>query len=293
MSLFTGEAIAMPQRSRKIVLSASRMTDMPKYYPEELIGEVNKRLSQGVEIHTLVLWTKHPHALLTNPLQDYLLGLREQGIQLYVQLTITGLGGLAVGVKSNNRPLILEPVAPKPEDALGALPQVIKLVGKPERIRLRIDPVVRVIDAAGCEFSSLKFLPVIIKEAVRHGVSYFSFSFLEKGVYSKVDKRFAQMGCQICPPSEAEREKTTRWLANMAEEHKIILSACCVEGFPEMRCIDGFLLQELHDTNSLTNKNEPRKRGKCGCTASTDLGGWPPKLCYTGCVYCYANSFRA
>ena len=40
------------------ILSASCMTDMPTYYPNELIEEVEKRQAKGLMIHTLVLWTK-------------------------------------------------------------------------------------------------------------------------------------------------------------------------------------------------------------------------------------------
>ena len=57
---------------KSVILSASRMTDMPKFYPNELINEVQKRLDKNIDIHTLVLWSKHPNSLLVNPLNDYL-----------------------------------------------------------------------------------------------------------------------------------------------------------------------------------------------------------------------------
>ena len=74
------------KEQEQIILSASRMTDMPKFYPEVLIEEVNKRMDKG--IHTLVLWTKHPQSLLVNPLYDYLMDLKSKGIQLYIQLCL-------------------------------------------------------------------------------------------------------------------------------------------------------------------------------------------------------------
>jgi hypothetical protein len=67
---------------QRVVLSASRMTDMPKYYPLDLIREIDKRKEKGRKIHTLVLWTKHPGALLTNPLHRYLEQLKKEGVQL-------------------------------------------------------------------------------------------------------------------------------------------------------------------------------------------------------------------
>lgn len=274
----------------KLVLSASRMTDMPRFYPAKLIEEVNKRLERGLEIHTLVLWTKHPGSLLIDPLRPYLEELKNKSIQLYVQLTMTGLGGMRVGIKSNEKPLVMEPKAPSLQDSLQLLPEVINLVGSPERIRLRVDPIVRIRDCKGNAFSSLKFLPVIIKSSAQYGVKYFSFSFLEKNMHHKVDKRFREMGCQILPPDEEERHRTFNWLKQVESKYGVFISACCVPGFPESKCIDGELLQRLHDHREPADLRQPRKRPLCGCTFSIDIGGWPPKLCYTGCDYCYAHA---
>ena len=82
--------------SKSIVLSASRMTDMPKFYPNELIEEVEKRLNKGIDIHTLVLWSKHPKSLISGSLYTYLLELKKRNIQLYYQCTITGMGGRVI-----------------------------------------------------------------------------------------------------------------------------------------------------------------------------------------------------
>jgi hypothetical protein len=47
-----------------IIISASRMTDLPAFYPESLIDEVEKRIEKNFKIHSLVLWTKHAASLL-------------------------------------------------------------------------------------------------------------------------------------------------------------------------------------------------------------------------------------
>ena len=65
-----------------VILSASCMTDMPAFYPKQLIEAVETRRKKGVQIHTLVLWTKHPASLLKEPLNSYLTGLRNDGITL-------------------------------------------------------------------------------------------------------------------------------------------------------------------------------------------------------------------
>ncbi|MCW2278721.1 DUF1848 family protein [Heliophilum fasciatum] len=291
MSIFDGKPIdANKKEANKIILSASRMTDMPKYYPKDLIDEVEKRYVKGMNIHTLVLWTKHPRALLANPLLEYLEKLKKRNIPLYIQLTITGLGEMILGTKKDGKPLVLEPNSPPYIDSLDAIPSLIQLVENPQRIRLRIDPIVRIIDFNQKIFNSLFLFENIVEKASGYGIKHFSFSFLENGMHRKVDKRFKDLGCTIYPPSNDEREKTKVWLKKLEDKYNILISACCVQGFPVTRCIDGELLSQLHPDKEVTSLQQPKKRALCGCTHSIDIGGWPPKKCYTGCDYCYANS---
>jgi hypothetical protein len=107
------------------ILSASCMTDMPAFYPQQVIEAVETRRKKGVQIHTLVLWTKHPSSLLKEPMYSYLIGLRHNGIQLYIQLTITGMGQLPMGTDLNGSPILVEPHAPKWEDSVAELPKVL------------------------------------------------------------------------------------------------------------------------------------------------------------------------
>jgi hypothetical protein len=294
VSLFDGTPIEVSidnkKKTKMIVLSASRMTDMPKYYPNELIEAVQSRLEKGIDIHTLILWTKHPQALLEQPLHQFLLSLKQLNVQLYLQCTITGLGKIVIGKKSDGGQLILEPNAPTKEQALEALPNVIRLLGDARRIRLRIDPIVRVEDSFGTKFSNLKFLSEIINDARKYGITSFTFSFLESGAHRKVDKKFRELGINILSPTNEERAKTATWLKKIEKKNDVEISACCVPGFDITRCIDGHLLEKLHDKQHCISKYEPKKRQMCGCTDSIDIGGWPPKKCYTGCQYCYANS---
>lgn len=273
-----------------VVLSASRMTDMPKFYPAELMAEVDARLQRGLRVHTLVLWTKHPRSLLADPLYSYLLRLKAQGVQLYGQLTITGLGGRAIGVKKGGVPWYIEPNAPRMEDSLAALPDVIELLSKPERLRVRIDPLIRVADLHGTVVTNLICVRPVIKSVAALGVRSISFSFLEANVHKKVDRRFRNIGCEILPPTDDDRARAAEWFARLESEFGVSIQACCVPGFRESSCIDGRLLQSLHDRHEPLDLHEPRKRTRCACTASIDLGGWPPKQCFTGCDYCYANT---
>ncbi|MCX8075363.1 MAG: DUF1848 domain-containing protein [Clostridia bacterium] len=273
------------------VLSASRMTDMPKYYPDEIINQVKNRLNKGVEIHTLVLWTKHPNALLERNLSYFIQELKGLDIQVYLQCTITGMGGTIIGRDRNGSPFAIEPNAPKPSEALKSLESVVVLLGNPLRIRLRIDPLIRIKSNVNKEkYSNLSHVEPIISFSSNIGIKNYSFSFLEKEVHKKVDKRFNELGWSIIPPSVEERTKTLQWMSSISSKYNVNISSCCVPGLPESRCIDGYLLEELHPQKKQSRKDEPRKRNLCGCTHSIDIGGWPPKKCFTGCQYCYANS---
>lgn len=135
ISFFDNSNRPLPKKALPVVLSASRMTDMPKFYPRELIKEVNKRLAKGIDVHTLVLWSKHPDALISSPLKEFILNLKSKNIPIYFQCTITGMGGT-----------LLEPQAPYYLKALNDLKSVIDIIGDPNRIRLRIDPLIKIID---------------------------------------------------------------------------------------------------------------------------------------------------
>lgn len=283
--------IDVNRKKLPVILSASRMTDMPKYYPNDLINEVESRLKKGIDIHTLVLWTKHPDSLLTNLMSEFLGKLVNLRIQIYLQCTITGMGQKVIGTTKDGKPLIMEPNASHPEKALTALKDIINHIGSPLRIRVRIDPLIRIVDDKSNEiFSNLSCVKYIVSYASRIGINNFSVSFLEKGMHKKVDKRFDELGWSILAPTIEERIKASNWLNEIAKMYGVNIYACSVPGLPESRCIDGYLLQKLHPDNRPTILEEPRKRKLCACTHSIDIGGWPPKKCYTGCQYCYANS---
>jgi hypothetical protein len=165
-----GKSIEGAKKVKRVVLSASRMSDMPKFYPKDLIEEVEARLKKGIDIHTLVLWSKHPDSLLSGELYEYLIALKNKEIQLYYQCTITGMGSRVIGVNSNGSSFILEPGVPKPYKAIKDLEKVIELLGNPLRVKLRIDPIVRIKNALTNEvFTNLALAEEIIRETAKLG----------------------------------------------------------------------------------------------------------------------------
>lgn len=274
------------------VLSASRMTDMPKFYRKELIEGVKNRLDKSQDIHTLVLWSKHPDSLLESELYAFLLEIKKKGVQLFYQCTITGMGKRIIGTNKDGSEFILEPGVPKPHKAIKDLEKVIELVGDAKRIKLRIDPIVKLRNKCTDEvFSSLPMIEEIIKETSRLGIKNYTFSFLENGIHNKVDYRFQQYEWEIITPNLEQKQNVYKWLIDKGQKYNVIIEPCCVEGLDSSRCINGYLLTDLHKENKRTILKEPKKRSLCNCTDSIDIGGWPPKKCYSGCKYCYANAY--
>jgi len=272
-----------------IVISASRMCDLPRWYPQFLITEIRKRIENGQKIHSLVIWTKHPAALLNSPLLDDLVDLKNSGVQLYFQITITGMGNKVCGYDKLQRPWKPEPNAPSKEESLRILPQIISLAGHPQRIRLRIDPILQVNDGKLEYYTNYEECLDTVEKCASLGIHNYSFSLVEPGIYKKVDHRFRELGIELIIFEETFRAKIKQNFNELEEKLGVSISACCVKGWPVSSCIDGELLQNLHPSKSKVSLRQPHSRPLCGCTASIDIGGWPPKLCPTGCDYCYAR----
>lgn len=272
-----------------IIVSASRMTDMPAFYPENIIEETELRKRKGFTVHTIVLWTKHIRSLFKDPLFSYLSEQQKLGTQLYIQLTITGIGKEVFVSGVGNRKIYLEPGVPTPSDSVSCIGRLINLVKDPKRIRLRIDPLIRIKDANGMLFSNYDQTAEMIKILQAEKIQHLSYSFLEKDTYRKIDNRFKNAGLEIMPPDVEERKILDSQFRILARDSGISISSCSVSGLPESACIDGRLLQQLHDRRWPLDLSQPRSRKLCGCTKSTDIGGWPPKICHSGCLYCYAH----
>lgn len=273
-----------------VVLSASCMTDMVRFYQEQLIMEVRRRIANGEKIHTLVIWTKHPRYLFCEPLYSFLLELRNSGIQLYLHLTITGMGGRIMGMTIDGKEIAMEPNGPRYEDSLGTIPDVISLLGDPRRLMLRIDPIIYYKDATGKFWSNEDMIEPIVESCAKHGVSTFRFSFVGDGGQKKVERRFAKLGYSLLIPDDAKRESFKQDMYRIMAQYNVKICACATPGFEETSCIDGRLLTELHDQHLQAPLESGSKRPHCGCTKSIDIGGWPPKKCNSGCQYCYARS---
>ena len=223
-------------------------------------------------VHTIVIWTKNPanmfaHAALNRMLRRY--------DQLYVHFTITGMGGS-----------LLEPGTPRTEKSLKLLPDLIRFVGQPERVRVRFDPIVN-LRIAGKPYSNIVRYEEIAPAIRETGITSVSTSWMQ--VYRKVARRLAGRGIEGTP---YDLEEQWTWMQEVSRRCGITLHACCVEGLPTSACIVGALLTRLHPREERCSWVKARDQRKlCGCTKSVDIG-WYSQVCPGGCLYCYATPGR-
>lgn len=273
----------------RVVISASRRTDLPRCYPQWLAaviraGEVDVPLPYGrgsrhvslrpEDVHTVVLWSKD-----FGPLLDNLGGLRDalaRYEQCYALFTITGLGSSP-----------LEPSAPPWQDAVRQLGALADFVRDARRVAVRFDPIVHWTEASAVR-SNVPYAEAIFRAAAEHGIPRVISSFVQ--MYAKVRRRDWPWHD---PPAE-EKVAIGRQLLALARAYGLSLRACCdpfllAAGAEPSHCIDAALLTELHP-RGLPADPRPDKgqRTGCGCTVSVDIGSYKQR-CPNGCLYCYAN----
>jgi len=251
----------------KVVLSASRRTDLVASYPNEFIRSLDAYPPQAV--HSIVIWTKNArnmlgHRALSETLRRY--------DQLFLHFSITGMGGSA-----------LEPGIPPMEESLELLPGLIEMVKGPERISVRFDPIVN-LRMDNRAYTNLDRFPEIAKELSQLGIKRVTTSWMT--VYKKVTRRLEYYGIE---PISFDWQQQADFLLDQCRQWGLQLHACCVEGMPLSRCIDGPALQALHPKGEKCSQAKAGgQRPGCGCTASKDIG-WYSQICGGGCVYCYAS----
>jgi DNA repair photolyase len=253
-----------------LVLSASRRTDLPACYPDALCEALGDYPPETV--HTLVLWTKDPVAMLSNArlvkrLRDYR--------QLFLHVTVTGLGGTP-----------LEPNVPAWTAVRPVLGDMVAFARGAERVVWRFDPIVHV-RGSGTEIRNLPLFAGMAPAFAAAGVRVVCTSWL--AVYAKVAARLARAGLEAVPKDEGETEREAASLEAAAGALGMEVRYCCVPGKPRSSCIDGALLSRLHPDRLPCSARRARgQRPLCGCTESRDLG-WYSQSCPHGCLYCYAN----
>lgn len=268
-----------------MILSASRRTDIPNYYPEWFI----KHLKEGffyvrnpVNTHQIskinvseetldgiVFWTKNPENMMKylNELERY---------SYYFQFTLTGYGQ------------DIEPGLPDKRTVL--LPLFKKLsqkVGR-ERVIWRYDPIL-FQSRYNFEYHVKTFSE--IAENLKGYTNRVVISFLDK--YAKIKKNMDEL--EVREPGHSVLFALAEKFSEIAEKNQMFIESCAEEmdlehiGIRHGRCIDKELIEQISGYR-LGGKKDKNQREECGCMESIDIGTY--NTCKNGCKYCYASFSR-
>ncbi|MBI9073877.1 MAG: DUF1848 domain-containing protein [Desulfatibacillum sp.] len=288
------------KKSNKIVISASRRTDIPAFYMEWFMAgidqgffEVQNPYSKAMHkvpatreaVHSIVFWSKDYSRFLE---KGYGTTLTQAGYHLFFHFTI------------NSESPLLEPRTPPLDLRLKQLGQLAELFG-PKAITWRFDPICY-YRAGNRSGHNLGDLEKIADKAAACGVTRCVTSFVD--VYRKIVTRTGAMGNFSFTPMEPMRQAEI--LVSMHDilgDRGISLHTCCEksvqDGLPKNSgirphaCIDHHLLEELFGPG-LSGKRDKGQRGPqgCGCMESRDVGSYALHPCPHSCLYCYANPAR-
>jgi DNA repair photolyase len=260
----------------KKIVSASRRVDLLAFHPDYMAERIEEIGTENV--HSLVIWTKNPSNILFHSKLNRLL---EKLDQIYVLLTVTGLGGTP-----------LEPKAPTADQVFRQLPAIIDFIGSPRRLAIRYDPLIDALYRGKERFTNLdinKFSD-ILSQAHFLGVERIIVSYVT--LYKKVIKRLKANDFEVL---EHPLEEIISFIQNQmipqVEKLRMRLSTCVLPHLTHQGCIDADTLIEMHPLGIPCSQTKDKtQRAECHCTKSLDIGQW--FSCYHGCLYCYGNPVK-
>ncbi len=266
-----------------MILSASRRTDLPAFFPEWFMecirkgyaevrnpfysGQLSRIPLNPEQIDCIVFWSKNPA-----PLFPFLPELDRRGYRYYFQFTLTPYGKE------------MEPGVPDKSRVVSDFIRLSERIGR-EKVIWRYDPIL-FSEEFSINWHSEWFQRLGEQLAPHTERCIISFADL----YRKVASALSRCGCHD-PEDAVKLELATRF-QEMAKKWGIRLCACAEkldlrsQGIEPSACIDGELVRRITGRN-LTCRRDRNQRAECGCAESRDIGQY--RTCRHGCLYCYAK----
>ncbi|MDX9786975.1 MAG: DUF1848 family protein [Desulfobacterales bacterium] len=282
----------------KIVLSASRRTDIPAFYMDwfmagitagvfEVKNPYNGRTRQVPAttdtVHTIVFWSKNFGPFIQG---GYERTLKQMGFHLFFNFTI------------NSESTALEPHVPLLSTRLQQL-SALTQTNPAEAISWRFDPICRYQTGSGAPTDNLKDFDRIAEHANSCGLTRCITSFMD--LYPKIKRRTAR-NSDIRFTTFSIAEQTERILAmhQKLNAMSIQLQTCCendliqslpsTSGITNGACIPNDLLMQLFGGRlSIKKDTGQRTTFGCNCKVSVDIGSYDLHPCFHNCLFCYAN----
>ena len=310
-----------------VILSASRVTDIPAFYSEWFFNRLDSGYCRwrnpfnGVETYVsfqdvrfVVFWSKNPA-----PLLPYLKRLQGKGIRCYIQYTLNDYDSEG-----------LEPGVPPLAQRIETFKMLVDILGK-GRVVWRFDPLI-LTDRISIDDLLEKVRNV--GDQLQDYTEKLVFSFADISSYRKVKYNLEKTGINYIEWTEALMIEFAKKLSALNEKcgwnYKL---ATCGEGIDlarygieHNRCVDDELISRIAwndkelmkylgirlgsiERNIFGEDIVPKgawkvsdclyairthgnrdagQRQYCGCVSSKDIGAY--NTCPHGCVYCYANS---
>lgn len=265
-----------------MILSVSRRTDIPNYYPEWFVDRIRNGflyvrnpmnahqisridLSPDV-VDCIVFWTKNPANMIEKlaHLQDY---------TYYFQFTLTGYGK------------DIEPNLPdKRKELIPIFKKLSEKIGK-EKVIWRYDPIL--LNRRYTAQYHLKAFEEIADNLAGY-TEKAVISFVD--VYAKTRRNAREL--DIREMTGEEMLGLAGKMAQIALNYNLTVESCAEQinlekaGVRHGSCIDKKLIEKMLGCKLLGEKDK-NQRGACGCLESVDVGAY--NTCLNGCKYCYAN----
>ncbi|MEW6107507.1 MAG: DUF1848 domain-containing protein [Bacillota bacterium] len=273
-----------------MIVSASRRTDIPKFFAEWFMDRVRagscmcpnpfnpKQVFEvslrPEDVDVIVFWSKDPE-----PLLPHLHELDRRGFRYYFQFTLNGY------------PPFLEPGVPPLERTLATFRRLSEAVS-PERVIWRYDPIV-LTSATDASYHERRFREIATALAGRTRRVVISLVDDYRGSRARL-ARLADQGIQVAQRCSADDLPTAGLLATMARvaaDSGMEIVTCAEEksleslGIKPGKCIDDEYIARVFGIR-VPGKKDPGQRAACGCVVSRDIGVYG--TCRHGCLYCYA-----
>ena len=282
----------------KIVISASRRTDIPAFYMPWFMAQIEKGHFEVVnpfnrktfivpatpdKVHTIVFWSKNFGPFIKEKFGQQ---LQAKGYHLFFNFTI------------NSDVPFLEPRVPALTDRLAQLDFLCRKFSS-AAINWRFDPICFFRTGKDGIRNNLQDFVQIADSAADLGITRCITSFMDD--YAKIQKRISSIPDFnfVDPPLDEKKEIILNMEAALTAK-KIRLYTCCEKellkaldddsGVLQSSCIPNDLLEQLYGGNlSLKRDTGQRVTAGCGCKVSADIGSYQQHPCYHNCLFCYAN----
>lgn len=276
----------------KEIISASRRTDLPRFFLDEtiesfergfieLVNPFNKKpynvIIDKENVGAIVWWSKDYKVFLDR--FDYF-----KKFNNFFQFTLNGYSDshvqklLEIGVTSSL-------------DERIAQAKKLSEIKSPECITWRFDPIVFWVENNDVK-NNLGDFEYISESLGGLGIERCVISFCDWN-YRKVVRRAEKRGFKYLRTDMDEKKKYAKNLAVINKKNGIQTYSCASDALVDgeyvkkSRCIDGDLLGKIFGIDFSLSK-DAGQREECGCTKSRDIGDYNQK-CKHYCLYCYSN----